>query len=76
MLILSRHKGEFIDLFVDGVKIAEILISEIRGDKVWIGFQAPRNVEIHRREVAVKAQPDAMRQFSQFAIEQPTLESA
>ena len=76
MLVFSRHKDEFIDLFIDGVKIAEIVISEIRGDKVRIGIQASRNVEIHRREVAVKVQPDAMRQFSQFAIEQPTLESA
>jgi carbon storage regulator len=75
MLILSRHKDEFIDLFVDGVKIAEILISEIRGDKVRIGIQAPKNVDIHRREVAVKALPNAMRQFSQFALELPTLES-
>ena len=47
MLVLSRKKDEKI---VIGDNIS-IMIVEIRGDKVRIGIDAPRDVSVHRREV-------------------------
>lgn len=48
MLVLSRKKEERI--VIDGG--IEIVVIEIRGDKVRLGFNAPRDVSVHRKEVA------------------------
>jgi len=48
MLVLSRKKGERI---VIGDSISLIVI-EIRGDKVRLGIEAPRDLTVHREEVA------------------------
>mgnify|MGYP005711897847 CR=1 FL=1 len=47
MLVLSRKKDEKI---VIGDNIS-IMIVEIRGDKVRLGIEAPREISVHRREV-------------------------
>lgn len=47
MLALTRKKGESIVINDD----ITIVIVEIRGDKVRLGFEAPRNVTIHRQEI-------------------------
>ena len=47
MLVLSRGKNEAI-MIGDGIKI---VVLDIRGDKVRLGFEAPRDVPIHRREI-------------------------
>ena len=47
MLVLSRKKDEKI---VIGDNIT-IMIIEIRGDKVRLGIEAPREVTVHRQEV-------------------------
>ncbi|WP_166830113.1 carbon storage regulator CsrA [Thalassoroseus pseudoceratinae] len=47
MLVLSRKKDESI-VINDNVVITVV---EIRGDKVRLGIQAPREVPIHRQEV-------------------------
>jgi carbon storage regulator len=47
MLVLSRKKDEKI---VIGDNIS-IMVVEIRGDKVRLGIDAPRDVSVHRREV-------------------------
>lgn len=54
MLVLSRKKNESI---VIDEKIV-ITVVEIRGDKVRLGIQAPREVPIHRSEVyeAIRAE--------------------
>lgn len=54
MLILTRRKGEVIQI---GPNI-EITIAEIRGDQVKIGIQAPKNIEIHRKEVYLQIQAE------------------
>lgn len=48
MLVLSRKVGEKI---VIGGNI-ELYVVDIRGDKVRLGIEAPRNVSIHREEIA------------------------
>lgn len=47
MLVLSRKKNERIIINND----IEILVVEIRGDKVRLGIEAPKEVPVHRREV-------------------------
>ncbi len=47
MLVLSRKKTESVRIGSDIV----ITIIEIRGDKVRLGFNAPKDVFIHRQEV-------------------------
>jgi carbon storage regulator len=47
MLVLSRHRGETIRVDDDMV----ITVVDIRGDKVRIGFDAPKSVVVHRNEV-------------------------
>ena len=49
MLVLSRKKDE--SLVIDDNIIVTIV--EIRGDKVRLGIQAPREIPIHRSEVAI-----------------------
>lgn len=48
MLVLSRKRDEQIVIGKDIV----ITLVEIRGDKVRLGVEAPRDVPVHRREVA------------------------
>ena len=47
MLVLSRKKNE--SIIVDDNIV--ITVVEIRGDKVRLGIEAPREVSIHRSEV-------------------------
>jgi carbon storage regulator len=47
MLVLSRQKDESI---VIGDNI-EIIIVDVRGDKVRLGITAPKEISVHRREV-------------------------
>lgn len=48
MLVLSRRKEEQV---VIGDNEIVITIVEIRGDKVRLGIEAPKEVPVHRREV-------------------------
>ena len=47
MLVLSRKKNESIVINND----ITIVVVEIRGDKVRLGVEAPKEVPVHRREV-------------------------
>jgi carbon storage regulator len=47
MLVLSRKKNESIVIDEDIV----VTVVEIRGDKVRLGIEAPRDIPVHRREV-------------------------
>jgi carbon storage regulator len=64
MLVLSRKKNESIVINDD----ITIVVVEIRGDKVRLGVEAPKEVPVHRREVydAIK------RSEQQSADSQPT----
>ena len=56
MLVLSRKKNESIVINND----ITIVVVEIRGDKVRLGIEAPREVPVHRQEVydAIKRSED------------------
>jgi carbon storage regulator len=47
MLVLSRQKDESIIIGDD----VEITIVDVRGDKVRLGINAPREISVHRKEV-------------------------
>ena len=47
MLVLSRKKSESIIITDDIV----VTVLEVRGDKVRLGIDAPKEVTVHRREV-------------------------
>lgn len=47
MLVLSRKKNEVVCVNDD----VRIVVVEIRGDKVRLGFEAPKDIPIHREEV-------------------------
>ncbi len=63
MLVLSRKKNESIVINDD----ITIVVVEIRGDKVRLGVEAPKEVPVHRNEVY-----EAIRRNQQAANEQPT----
>ena len=56
MLVLSRQRDETI-VIGDSIRIT---IMEVRGDKVRIGIEAPRDVTVHRQEIydAIKQEMD------------------
>jgi carbon storage regulator len=47
MLVLSRKVGETIWIGED----VEIIITEVKGDQVKIGIQAPRSIDVIRGEL-------------------------
>jgi carbon storage regulator len=47
MLVLSRQKDESIMIGDD----VEIIIVDVRGDKVRLGITAPKHIPVHRREI-------------------------
>ncbi len=47
MLVLSRQRDETIMIGDD----VEITVVDIRGDKVRLGITAPRQIQVHRKEV-------------------------
>ncbi len=47
MLVLSRQRDQSIMIGDD----IEITIVDVRGDKVRVGINAPRQVSVHRKEV-------------------------
>lgn len=54
MLVLSRHWNEEV-VIGDGVVYphVSVIVVQIRGDKVRLGFIAPRDVPVHRKEVSM-----------------------
>lgn len=67
MLVLSRKKNESI-IINDNVVITVV---EVRGDKVRIGIEAPRDVSVHRQEVLEAILNEKLKQASD-----PTEESS
>ena len=47
MLVLSRQRDESIMIGDD----VEIIIVDVRGDKVRLGITAPKDIPVHRREI-------------------------
>ena len=65
MLVLSRKKNESIVINND----ITIVVVEIRGDKVRLGVEAPKEVPVHRREVYDAIKRNAAMQHDSPAAE-------
>jgi carbon storage regulator len=62
MLVLSRQRDETI-IIGDSIRVT---IVEVRGDKVRIGIDAPRDVTVHRQEIY-----DAIKRESESSEDDP-----
>lgn len=49
MLVLSRKRDESVVIGENGEIVVTVV--EVRGDKVRLGFQAAKEIPVHRREV-------------------------
>ncbi|OQA01809.1 MAG: Carbon storage regulator [Planctomycetes bacterium ADurb.Bin401] len=67
MLVLSRQKNESIMIGDD----VEIIIVDVRGDKVRLGITAPKSVSVHRKEVYNAIQQEKAEQNQKNNNEQP-----
>ncbi len=67
MLVLSRKPHESVVVGDSGSLhgIARVTVIQVRGNRVWLGFDADPSVQIHRHEVH-----DRIRVESDFQISQ------
>ena len=66
MLVLSRKKHEAI-IIDDHI---EIIVIDIRGDKVCLGITAPADIPVHREEVYLAIQEELNEQDAPVASDQ------
>jgi carbon storage regulator len=63
MLVLSRGRGESVFVTVppsDRERTIEVMAVEIRGDKARLGFEADRDITVHRSEVVEKIEREEL----------------
>ena len=56
MLVLGRTVNQEIHIG-DNIRVT---ITRIKGEKVWVGITAPRDVPVHRHEIYEAIQRDAI----------------
>ncbi|MCB9846506.1 MAG: carbon storage regulator [Phycisphaeraceae bacterium] len=52
MLVITRREGEEIVIGDPRNPLGVVRIASVRGERVRVAFDFPRDVDIHRREVA------------------------
>jgi carbon storage regulator len=52
MLVITRREGEEVVIGDPRNPIGVVRIASVKGERVRIAFEFPREVEIHRREIA------------------------
>lgn len=62
MLILGRKKDEQVIISTSDGDI-QVVVVEIRGDRIRLGFAAPEHIEIHREEVWQAIQKSGLNKF-------------
>lgn len=62
MLVITRREGEEIVIGDPRNPLGVVRIASIKGERVRVAFDFPREVEIHRREIA-----------EQIATQEPTV---
>lgn len=70
MLVLSRQKDESIVIGDD----IEIVVVDIRGNKVRLGITAPKDIPVHRREIYDAIQREKKQKAKDRTKEQPPSE--
>jgi len=51
MLVLSRQRDQVLVLVTPDGEEIEVMVVDIRGDKVRLGVNAPKTYDVHRKEV-------------------------
>ncbi len=69
MLVLTRHVNESI-VINDSI---EVMILDVRGDRVRLGIEAPKEVSVHRKEIydAIQANTEATNRETETAQRLP-----
>ncbi|MDQ0206761.1 carbon storage regulator CsrA [Alkalicoccobacillus murimartini] len=65
MLVLTRKKNERIQIGED----IEISILAIEGDQIKLGIEAPRHIDIHRKEVYLAIQQENVEAINGFSLD-------
>lgn len=52
MLVITRREGEEVVIGDPKNPIGIVRIASVKGERVRIAFEFPREIEIHRREIA------------------------
>ncbi|MBL4699144.1 MAG: carbon storage regulator, partial [Phycisphaerales bacterium] len=52
MLVITRREGEEVVIGDPKNPIGVVRIASVKGERVRIAFDFPREIEIHRREIA------------------------
>ncbi|MEM7228184.1 MAG: carbon storage regulator [Planctomycetota bacterium] len=63
MLVITRREGEDVVIGDPANPIGIVKIATIKGDRVRLAFSFPREIDVHRREVAdqiVDAKPSVV----------------
>ncbi|MDZ4829715.1 MAG: carbon storage regulator [Phycisphaerae bacterium] len=52
MLVITRREGEEVIIGNPAAPIGIVRVATIKGDRVRLAFEFPREIDVHRREVA------------------------
>lgn len=52
MLVITRREGEEVVIGDPSNPLGKVRIASIKGDRVRLAFDFPREIEVHRREIA------------------------
>ena len=58
MLVLSRNVGQKIRITLEDGRTIDVVVVEIRGDKVRIGVEADRTIRVDREAIAISKAAD------------------
>ena len=54
MLVISRREGEEVVIGDPASPYGVVRVASIKGDRVRLAFDFPREIQVHRREVAAQ----------------------
>ncbi len=61
MLVITRRQGEEVVIGDPANPIGVVRVAALKGDRVRLAFDFPREIDVHRREVAEQILAELMR---------------
>ncbi len=58
MLVITRREGEEMVIGNPSNPVGTVRVASIKGDRVRLAFNFPKDVELHRKEIADKISTD------------------
>ncbi len=68
MLVITRREGEEVVIGDPKNPIGVVRIASVKGERVRVAFDFPRDVDIHRREVADQILLEADQEYDKAVI--------